>query len=163
MPTYVGSNNQYLGIPMIQFNLRGQGNSCKVDVSPPVTFFEGDTFINQTYRQTVQLNKLTQGMVKYKLRMEAKNRESFDCKVKIQGKSLKNDNDVIEGELSEDTIDIDIAIKSKECGKALAYFYIEIEDGPPVSFSCQADFRGPIVNLVEPVVDLGLAKVNTKQ
>ena len=49
MPTYVGSNNQYLGIPMIQFNLRGQGNSCKVEVSPPVTFFEGDTFINKTY------------------------------------------------------------------------------------------------------------------
>ena len=54
-------------------------------------------------------------------------------------------------------------ISSEECGKAIAYFYIEIEDGPPVSFSCQADFRGPIVNLVEPVVDLGLAKVNTKQ
>ena len=54
-------------------------------------------------------------------------------------------------------------LSSEECGKAIAYFYIEIEDGPPVSFSCQADFRGPIVNLVEPVLDLGLAKVNTKQ
>ena len=32
-----------------------------------------------------------------------------------------------------------------------------------MSFSCQANFRGPIVNLVEPVVDIGLAKVNTKQ
>ena len=43
----------------------------------------------------------------------------------------------------------------------MAYFYIEIEDGSPISFSCQATFRGPIVNLVEPVIDLGLTKVNT--
>ena len=111
----------------------------------------------------MQLKKLTQGVVKYKLRMEAKNRETFDCKVKIQNRELAHDNDVIIGELSEETVDIDISVMSQECGKALAYFYIEIEDGPPVSFSCQADFRGPIVNLVEPVVDLGLAKVNTKQ
>lgn len=32
MPIYAGSNTQFLSIPMIQFNLRGQGNSCKVDV-----------------------------------------------------------------------------------------------------------------------------------
>ena len=38
MPTYVGSNTQFLSIPMIVFNLRGQGNSCKVSVEPPVTF-----------------------------------------------------------------------------------------------------------------------------
>ena len=44
----------------------------------------------------------------------------------------------------------------------MAYFYIEIEDGPPVSFSVQADFRGPIVELLEPVIDFELAKVNTK-
>lgn len=43
----------------------------------------------------------------------------------------------------------------------MAYFYIEIEDGSPISFSCQATFRGPLLNLVEPVIDLGLTKVNT--
>jgi hypothetical protein len=148
---------------MIQFNLRGQGNSCKVEVSPPITFFEGDTFINQEYTQKVRLQKLTQGTVKYQLRMEAKNRQSFHCAVSVQGKTLMNENDVLKGELTQDEVDISISMNSQECGKALAYFYIEIEDGPPVSFSCQADFRGPIVNLVEPVVDLGLAKVNTKQ
>ena len=99
MPTYVGSNNQYLGIPMIQFNLRGQGNSCKVEVNPPVTFFEGDTYVGQTYTQTVQFVKLTQGVVNYKLRMEAKNRNTFDCKVKIQDQELQDDNDVLEGQL----------------------------------------------------------------
>ena len=30
-------------------------------------------------------------------------------------------------------------------------------------FSVQADFRGPIVELLEPVVNLELAKVNTQQ
>ena len=74
---------------------------------------------------------------------------------------MNNDEDVLVGEISEDQVDIDISVSSSECGEGLAYFYIEIEDGPPVSFSCQAEFRGPIVNLVEPVVDLGLAKVNT--
>ena len=49
MPTYVGSNTQFLSIPMIMFNLRGQGNSCKVCVDPPVTFFEGDTYIDTSY------------------------------------------------------------------------------------------------------------------
>ena len=53
MPTYVGSNTQFLSIPMIQFNLRGQGNSCKVQVDPPIANFEGDTYIESTYRQTV--------------------------------------------------------------------------------------------------------------
>ena len=28
MPAYVGSSTQFLSIPIIQFNLRGQGNSC---------------------------------------------------------------------------------------------------------------------------------------
>lgn len=59
MPTYVGSNTQFLSIPMIMFNLRGQGNSCTVKVEPPVTFFEGDLFINQTYTQKVKICKLT--------------------------------------------------------------------------------------------------------
>ena len=69
----------------------------------------------------------------------------------------------MEGEIHEEFVNIQLEITSDEIGKALAYFYIEIEDGPPVSFSCQAEFRGPIVNLVEPVIDLGLAKVNTRQ
>lgn len=107
---------------------------------------------------------MTQGVVHYKLRMESKNRDSFSCDVMIQGgKTLRDDTEMIEGEISEDCLDLKIQIKSSECGKALACFYIEIEDGPPVSFSVQASFRGPIVELLEPVVDLELAKVNTRQ
>lgn len=58
-------------------------------------------------------------------------------------------------------MDLELTVESSEIGMAFAYFYIEIEDGSPVSFSCKANFRGPIVNLVEPIVDLGLTKVNT--
>ena len=132
-------------------------------MDPPIAFFEGDTFIEQTYRQTVQLQKLTQGVVKYNLRMESKNRESFKVNVRVQGRTLSDETPIVEGEIHNESVDFLLEISSEECGKAIAYFYIEIEDGPPVSFSCQANFRGPIVNLVEPVVDLGLAKVNTQQ
>lgn len=67
----------------------------------------------------------------------------------------------MEGIIKDDHIDIELTVESSECGLGIAYFYIEIEDGPPVSFSCQATFRGPIINLAEPVIDLGLTKVNT--
>ena len=107
---------------------------------------------------------MTQGVVHYKLRMESKNRDTFRCDVQVQGgKTLRDDTEVVEGEITSDSLDLKIQIKSSECGKAIACFYIEIEDGPPVSFSVQADFRGPIVELLEPVVDLELAKVNTRQ
>jgi hypothetical protein len=66
MPTYVGSNTQFLSIPMIQFNLRGQGNSCKVEIEPSsYCLFEGDTYINYEYTQDVKLKKRSEGQVKY--------------------------------------------------------------------------------------------------
>ena len=102
MPTYVGSNTQFFSIPMIQFNLRGQGNSCKVQVDPPIAFFEGDTYIQQTYSQTVQLQKLTEGVVKYNLRMESKNRESFKVVARIQGNRLSDQCPIVEGEINDD-------------------------------------------------------------
>ena len=70
---------------------------------------------------------------------------------------------MVEGEISTDQLEFKIEVSSSERGEALACFYIEIEDGPPVSFSVQADFRGPIVELLEPVVNLELAEVNTQQ
>ena len=42
---------------------------------------------------------------------------------------------MIEGKISTNKIDFKIQISSEECGKAIACFYVEIEDGPPVSFS----------------------------
>ena len=91
---------------MIMFNLRGQGNSCKVCVDPPVTFFEGDTFIDTSYSQKLKLMKVTEGKVKYNLRMESKNRDSFDVKVRIGGKTLSDECPIVEGELNESDIDL---------------------------------------------------------
>ena len=81
MPTYVGSNTQFLSIPMIQFNLRGQGNSCKVEVEPSYCLFEGDTYINHEYSQDVILKKQSEGQVQYTLRLEGKNKSSFEIDV----------------------------------------------------------------------------------
>lgn len=79
-----------------------------------------------------------------------------------EGVTLSRLNDVIEGEVFETgASDLKIELSCSECGPAEALFYIEIEDGSPLSFSCQANFRGPIVRLKETVIDFGLAKVNT--
>ena len=45
----------------------------------------------------------------------------------------------------------------------MAYFFIEIEDGPPVSFQVVADFMGPLIKCVHPIVDFGLVKVNSTE
>ena len=86
---------------------------------------------------------------------------SFNISVQAQGKVLGNGNQCVEGVLKDGMIELEISVESSECGMCFAYFYIEIEDGSPASFSCKANFRGPIINLVEPVIDLGLTKVNT--
>lgn len=44
----------------------------------------------------------------------------------------------------------------------MAYFYIEIEDGAPISFQVVADFTGPLVRCHQPIVDFGLVKVNSQ-
>lgn len=60
-----------------------------------------------------------------------------------------------------DFIELEYIIKSADRGIALAFFYIEIEDGPPISFQCQADFVGPILETRDPVINIELAKVNS--
>jgi hypothetical protein len=102
MPTYVGSNTQFLSIPLIQFNLRGQGNSCRVDIDPPIIFFEGDCFINHPYTQKVRVKKDYEGSVKYKLRLEGKNSESLYVDVEAQGQSLERNGNLLQGEIKNE-------------------------------------------------------------
>lgn len=45
----------------------------------------------------------------------------------------------------------------------MAYFYIEIEDGAPITFQVVTSFKGSIIKCYNPVVDYGLVKVNTSQ
>lgn len=85
MPTYVGSNTQFLSIPVLQFNLKGQGNSCKVICEPPTTFLDGDRFINTTYTETIKLLKKSEGAVKYKIRLEGKSSSLFDIDLRVGG------------------------------------------------------------------------------
>ena len=132
-------------------------------MSPPIAIVEGDTFINETYTTMVSLIKQTQGTIKYKLRMTSKSHPFLKVQLtNSKGATLTCLGDVIEGEvLEEGASDFEIELSCSECGPAEALFYIEIEDGSPLSFSCQANFRGPIVRLKDTVIDFGLAKVNT--
>jgi hypothetical protein len=106
---------------------------------------------------------MTNGIVKYKLRLEGQNRP-FEIDIKAGGVSLNEQpNGVIQGEIAVESIDLEFVIKSENRGLALAYYYVEIEDGPPISFQCQADFCGPCVENKDPVINVGLSKVNTKK
>lgn len=119
MPTYVGSNTQFLSIPMLSFNLRGQGNSCKVEVEPSYCQFEGDTYINHDYSRTVTLKKRSDGQVKYELRLEGKNKDSFEVDIRAQGISVNSQvGGVIKSVIGadEEQIELDIFIKSAEIG-----------------------------------------------
>ena len=57
-------------------------------MQPPIAIFEGDTFIGQQYRQMVKLRKLSEGAIKYTMRMEGKNRDSFEVDLYAEGRSL---------------------------------------------------------------------------
>jgi hypothetical protein len=72
-------------------------------------------------------------------------------------------NGVITGEIrsEDDEIEIEVTIKSKVCGEQIAYFYVEIADGAPITFQVRGQFRGPMVRVLDPVIDYGLVKVNT--
>ena len=65
-------------------------------------------------------------------------------------------------EASEVAVDLNVMVKSATRGECMAYFYIEIEDGPPISFQVVFNFMGPLVLCHQPVVDYGLAKVNSQ-
>jgi hypothetical protein len=81
------------------------------------------------------LRKAYEGSVKYELRLEGKNSESLSVDIRTQGQSLMQNNGVIKNEIKSDKyIDLDITLSSAECGEKVAYFFIQIEDGQPVSF-----------------------------
>jgi hypothetical protein len=95
--------------------------------------------------------------------LEGKSSEDLTVDLCTQGQRLSQNNWIIQGEIKiEKEIDLEIFMSSKDVGEKSAFFYIEVEDGEPVSFQAIANFRGPIVRVIEPVVDFGLIKVNTK-
>jgi len=106
MPTYVGSNTQFMSIPLLSMNLKGQGNSCQVVLEPDILFFEGDMFINHAYTKSVKLRKDYDGVVYYKLRMEGKSSEGLSVDLKTQGFTIKSTGgdlgDIIDSKISSD-------------------------------------------------------------
>jgi len=56
--------------------------------------------------------------------------------LRTQGKSTKEGNGQIEGimESSEMELNLELVVQSPDCGDKLAYFYIQIQDGAPISF-----------------------------
>jgi hypothetical protein len=94
--------------------------------------------------------------------MEGKSSTAFNVDIRTQGLSLQDSNGVIEGEIrNEKEIDLEVTFSSSVCGEQMAYFFVEVQDGAPLSFQCRASFRGPIIKVIEPVIDYGLVKVNT--
>lgn len=57
---------------------------------------------------------------------------------------------------NEKEVEIEVTIQSANCGDQEAFFYCEVEDGAPLSFSLRASFKGPTLKLIEPVIDFGL-------
>ena len=90
MPQYVGSNTQFLSVPLFSFSLIGQGNSCEVSLDPPLVSFEGDLYINQLYKKTLKLKKEYKGTVLYKISLEGKSSDDLEVNVVAQGKSLES-------------------------------------------------------------------------
>jgi len=104
MPTYIGSNTQFLSIPMISFSLKGQGNACNMKVSPPICQFEGDTFINYPYSNKVTLQKISEGNLKYKVRLEGQNDPDLKVDFRVSGGTgiTEAHNGVLEGVILAD-------------------------------------------------------------
>ena len=75
IPTYVGSNTQYLSIPLLHFNLRGQGNFCELEIDPPIVFFEEELFINSQQHKSITLKKKSDGNLRFRIRLEGKSSE----------------------------------------------------------------------------------------
>jgi hypothetical protein len=70
------------------------------------------------------------------LHLEGQNRE-FEIDIIADGQSLSQSADgYIEGKIDTDAIELEFKIRSSEVGTAMAYFYVEIEDGPPITFQC---------------------------
>lgn len=123
---------------MLSFSLKGQGNACKMKIEPPISCFEGDTFINYAYSNKIVFNKISDGNLKYKVRLEGKN--DPDLKVDLRVESglsiLEAPEGVLEGVIPEEQrhLEFYITLESPNCGEKNAYFFVQIEDGEPLTF-----------------------------
>lgn len=67
--------------------------------------------------------------------MEGKSSSSFNVDLRAQGQSLLGNNGLIEGEIrNEKEIELEVSFSSSLCGEQMAYFFVEVQDGAPLSF-----------------------------
>lgn len=67
--------------------------------------------------------------------MEGKSSSSFNVDLRAQGYSLLGNNGLIEGEIrNEKEIELEVTFSSSLCGEQMAYFFVEVQDGAPLSF-----------------------------
>lgn len=71
--------------------------------------------------------------------MEGKSSQDLEVEVRTQGYQISSHGadlgGLIESKIANDKeIEIEITLTSKKCGDANAFFYIEVQDGAPISF-----------------------------
>ena len=107
-------------------------------VEPPICCFEGDTFINYSYSNKIVFHKISEGNLKYKVRMEGKNDPDLKIDLRVDGGSSINDtpDGILEGTILDNQKELDffITMESPNCGDKNAYFFVSIEDGEPLTF-----------------------------
>lgn len=117
MPKYVGSNTQFMSIPLYSFTLIGQGNACQVAIDQPLAMLEGELFIGVEYRKRVRLLKQYKGSVRYTISMEDKSSQGLSVDLVAQGRSLSGSRNVIVGEMrDQDEVELELVVTSSACG-----------------------------------------------
>lgn len=75
-------------------------------VEPPVSVFEGDTFINHPYSHRVSFKKISEGNLKYKVTLEGKNDPELLVDLRANGMSIQ-DTGSLEGVIESATKELE--------------------------------------------------------
>ena len=71
------------------------------------------------------MKKDYEGSVRYQLRLEGKNSDSFYVNIEVDGKSLERYDNKITGEINTDKeIEFNLTVMSPDIGERIAYFYL---------------------------------------
>ena len=121
-------------------------------------------FVGKEYEETVSLVKKSDGSANYKIWLEGKNCEAFEVSVtdSLTGSTCDGTAEIETTMQEESKVELKVRLFSTEIGEKKAYFMIHPTDGIPLCFSVQANFIGPHIRIVEPSIDFGLLKINTK-
>jgi hypothetical protein len=87
------------------------------------------------YSKKIKLMKQYKGSVKYQISLEGKSSKDLTVDLSAQGNTLSSSGNLIKAEMKDqDEVELEVKILSKACGPSHAFFYVDIEDGAPLSF-----------------------------